>query len=285
MTRFALALLFLLPCGAPAAAYSDLYNRAEEAHKAGRLAEAGALYSRAAAGALEEKGARQEYGLALTMLAVTEHTRGDLKLAEKHYRLGLAHYRRHKLGGLNVPLSGLGRLYLDRNLPLKAGPLLKESCELQYKEVGATVEIHTLADAIAAMGRLYEQLGRNDKAEVYYLTAVKLFDKDPAFAKPLREGDAEQADSYPIILYRTGLFYRRSGKAADGAGYFARALKAFEGWPGLDDRPVLKARTLDYRSRTLRALGRSPEAEAARKEAARLYKQARQARIKRVEGP
>lgn len=281
MTALLLALCLAAPAGAGDAAvkpgletYYGLYNKAAAAHESSRLAEAGALYARAAAEAAKLKGAEEEYGRALAMAAVAAHTRGELKTAAAYYRRALAHYRKHKLGGLNVPLSGLGRLYLDQRLPLKAGPLLKESCELQYKEVGNTVEMHTLADAITALGRLYEQLGNDGKAEIYYMTAVKLFEKDPAFARPFRAPDAEQTDLYPIILYRAGLFYRRSGRSGDGAGYFEKALKAFEAWNALDDRPALKARVLDYRGRTLRSLGRGAEAAADLKEAERLRKQA-----------
>jgi len=206
---------------------------------------------------------------------VANHTRGNYKQARKYYLKSLNYCRKHKLPELGMAMSGLGRLYLDEKLPQKAGPPLKEACDLKYKDTESADALYNLADSISSLGRLNEQLGNSNKAALYYLTALKLFEGAPtAFA--FKVLDAEQMDSYPIILYRTGLFYETNGEAEKGEVYYGRALAAFENWTGLDDRPALKARVLEYRGRTLKALGRGAEAEAELKESAVLYRQVRQ---------
>ncbi|OGR80186.1 MAG: hypothetical protein A2X32_05970 [Elusimicrobia bacterium GWC2_64_44] len=284
VTRTFLALL-LLCCGTAARADSDYldekarmepfygpYNRAVYAQLHGRLDEACVLFAQAAAGAKKmQHGWWQEYK-ALVALGAAYHARRDFKLAEKYYLEGLADYKNMHRDLGAVGLSGLGRLYLDRGLPKKAEPLIREARDLEYKESGKRGDLTRLAAAVSDLGRLSEMLGERKKAEIYYLTAAKML-SGPQGEPPVHAGlGAEQMDSYPIILYRLGDLYQRGGNAAAGARYLAKALAAFDLWVNLEARPALKARRLEYRGYTLRALGRNAEAAAELKEAGRQYR-------------
>jgi len=284
VTKTFLAAL-LLCCAAAARADSDYleekarmepfygpYNRGVYAQLHGRLDEACELFAQAAAGAKAmEHGSWQQYK-ALLALGAAYHARRDYRLAEKYYLDGMASHEtmQRDLGALG--LSGLGRLYLDRGLPKKAEPLIRVARDLEYRESGKRGDLTRLAAAVSDLGRLSEMLGERKKAEIYYLTALKLLTGLQG-APPIHAGlGAEQMDSYPIILYRLGDFYQRGGDAAAGARYLAKALAAFDLWGGLEARPALKARRLEYRGYTLRALGRKAEAAADLKEAGRQYR-------------
>ncbi|OGR81007.1 MAG: hypothetical protein A2X32_08680 [Elusimicrobia bacterium GWC2_64_44] len=291
MKTLAKILLLLFCAGAARAAeyinspvgrevYYDPYNEGVDAHLHSRLGEACGAYSRAAEAALklDDAYSKWEYARAITLRAAAHHARREYSLAEKYYLESLAYARKHGLYLGSMAQSGLGRIYLERNQPQKAGLLLKEACELEYAEIGRTSQAgvtasrDSLAAAISDLGRLNEQLGNRQKAEVYFLTAVKIF-KDTAAPGALKVIDAEQMDSFAIILYRTGQFYRGGERPEAGATYYARALAAFESWRGLDGRPALKARALEYRGRTLRALGRDAEGLADLRESSALYRQ------------
>lgn len=259
-------------------AYYAVYNQAVTAHMASRLGEACRLYAKAAEEAGKLEGAGWEFGRAMSLMAVAYHARGMHAQAEKYYLLSMDYYRKSKMRELSVAVSGLGRLYLEQGNAQKAGPLLKEAAELAEADERENKYSapYALADAFSALAQLYERLGNKKKAETFYLAAVGLFgEAQTSFAFQVL--DAEQMDSYPIILYRTGLFYVRAGKAERGAAFYARALKAFENWRNFDGRPALKARVLDYRGRTLKALGRAAEGDADAREAARLYEAVRAA--------
>ncbi|MDD2805432.1 MAG: hypothetical protein PHV33_07740 [Elusimicrobiales bacterium] len=277
--------LLLLCCAAAARADSDYleekalmepfygpYNRAVYAQLHGRLDEACELFAQAAEGARTmQHGWSQQY-TAMISLGAAYHARRDFRQAERYYLEGMAEYKimHRELG--TAGLSGLGRLYLDRGQPKKAEPFIREARDLEYKESGKRGDLTKLAAAVSDLGRLSEMLGERKKAEIYYLTALKMlagYQGEP----PIHAGlGAEQMDSYPIILYRLGDFYQRGGDAAAGARYLAKALAAFDRWGGLEARPALKARRLEYRGYTLRALGRKAEAAAELKEAGRQYR-------------
>lgn len=284
VTKTFLALL-LLCCGTAARADSDYleekarmepfygpYNRAVYAQVHGRLDEACVLFAQAVEGAKKmEHGWWQQYK-ALLALGAAYHARRDYRLAEKYYLEGMVNYKTMQRDLGAVGPSGLGRLYLDRGLPKKAEPLIKEARDLEYKESGQRGDLTRLAAAVSDLGRLSEMLGERKKAEIYFLTALKLlsgFQGEPYIHAGL---GAEQMDSYPIILYRLGDFYQRGGDADAGARYLSKALASFDLWRGLEARPALKARRLEYRGYTLRGLGRNAEAAEDLKEAGRQYR-------------
>jgi len=259
--------------------YYDPYNQGVDAHLHSRLGEACEAYSRAAAAALKlgDAPSRWEHARAITLLAAAHHARREYNLAEKYYLESLAEARKHGLRLGSMAQSGLGRIYLERKQPEKAGPLLKAACDIEYAEIGRTSQVgvtatrDSLAATISDLGRLNELLGNRQKAEVYFLTAVKIFEKATA-PRAFSVIDAEQMDSFAIILYRTGQFYRGGEHPKAGDPYYARALTAFESWDGQDDRPALKARVLEFRGRTLRALGRDAEGLADLRAASELYR-------------
>ncbi|HBA60617.1 MAG TPA: hypothetical protein DCZ92_07325 [Elusimicrobia bacterium] len=259
-------------------AFYKLYNQALTAHTSSRLGEACKYYAQAADMAAELDDAHWEYGRAVSLLAMAYHTRGNYAQAGKYYQLSIEYYRKYKLRELGVAVSGLGRLYLEQGQAQKAAPLLKEAAELTKADQAQGVAPYELADAYSSLARLNELLGNKKTAETYYKAAVELF-KDAPVSFPFKVLDAEQMDSYPIILFRTGYFYAKNGRPESAGAYFARSLKAFENWLPLDDRPALKARVLDYRGRTLKALGRAAESEADLREAAGLYKRIREQRV------
>lgn len=278
-------LALLLGCAAAALAESDYleekarmepfygpYNRAVYAQLHGRLDEACVLFAQAAEGARTMQYGWWQRNKALLALGAAYHARRDFRLAEKYYLEGMegAKEMQRDLGAMG--LSGLGRLYLDRGLPKKAEPLIKEARDLEYKESGKRGDLTRLAAAVSDMGRLSEMLGERKKAEIYYLTAAKMLAGSQS-ESPVHAGlGAEQMDSYPIILYRLGDLYQRGGDAEAGARYLAKALAAFDFWGNLEARPALKARKLEYRGYTLRGLGRGAEAAAELKEAGRQYR-------------
>jgi tetratricopeptide (TPR) repeat protein len=275
--------LLLFCCAVPARAASDYleekarmepfygpYNRGVYAQLHGRLDEACGLFAQSAAGAAKmQHGWWQKYR-GLLALGAAYHARRDFLQAEKYYLEGMAEYKfmHRDLGA--VGLSGLGRLYLDQGLPKKAEPLIKEARDVEYKESAGKGDLTVLAAAVSDLGRLHELLGERQKAEIYYRTALKMLKGEgpPPFYSGL---GAEQMDSYPIILYRLGKLYRRGGDAAASSECFNKALAAFGLWEGLEARPAVKARKLEYRAYTLRALGQRKEAAAGLKEAARQY--------------
>lgn len=253
-------------------AFYSPYNLAVTAQLEGRLGDACALFANAVEGARKLNIYGWQEFRALLSLGSAYHARRDLKRAEKYYLEGMHYFKmaNQELG--TTGLSGLGRIYLDRGLPEKAAPLLKEARDIEFKESGKKGDLTAVAAAMSDLARLDELQGDRKKAEFRYLMALKMLGPEnrPAFPAGL---DAEQMDCYPIILYRLGELNRRGGDAAAARARFEKALEAFSLWSGAEARPALKARKLEYRSHTLRALGRAAEAAADQKESARLYKQ------------
>lgn len=282
MLRTVLSLL--LCCGAAAAQTADHlpekarmeafyghYNLGVTAQLDGRLDDACGLFAKAAEGAKKVRGWWQEYR-ALLALGGAYHARRDLELAEKYYLQGMESFKYMKQDLGATGLSGLGRIYLDRGQPAKAAPLLREARDLEYADYPRRGELTAVAAATSDLARLDEMQGDPRKAELRYLVALKLLDGkgEPRFPAGL---GAEQMDAYPIILYRLGDLYKRSGNAAAADVRFRQALQWFPLWSVPGSRPAVQARKLEYRSYTLRALGRKAEAAADLKEALRLYRQ------------
>lgn len=253
-------------------AFYGPYNSGVTAQLEGRLGDACGLFARAAEGAGKMSGGWWQKYRALLSLGSAYHARRDLKRAEQYYLEGMESfkYMSQDLGAAG--LSGLGRIYLDRGLPEKAAPLLKQARELEEKESGKKGDLTALAAAMSDLARLSELRGDSRRAELHYLVALKMLGGGAGPAFPAGLG-AEQMDSYPIILYRLGELYRRGGNAAAARARYEKALEAFSSWGGADARPALRARKLEYRGYTLRALGRGAEAAADQKEAFRLYRQ------------
>lgn len=247
------------------------YNLAVTAQLEGRIGEACAEFANAVKGARKLHIYGWQESRALLSLGSAYHARRDLKQAEKYYLEGMAYFKMVKQDPGAAALSGLGRIYLDRRLPEKAGPLLKEAKAIEFRDYGKSRDLTAAAAAMSDLARLDELRGDRRGAELRYLMALKMLGPETGPAFPSGLG-AEQMDSYPIILYRLGDLYRRDGDDAAKAT-FEKALKAFSLWGGAEARPALKARKLEYRSYTLRALGWAAEAAADQKEAARLYRQ------------
>ena len=278
-------LILLLCCPSPARSAPDHleekarmeafyipYNLAVTAQLEGRLGDACAGFANAAKGARKLHIYGWQESRALLSLGSAYHARRDLKQAEKYYLEGMAYFKMVKQDPGAAALSGLGRIYLARGLPEKAAPLLKEAKAIEFNEYGKSSDLTAPAAAMSDLARLDELRGDRRSAELRYLMALKMLGPETGPAFPSGLG-AEQMDTYPIILYRLGELYRRGGDNAVAEANFEKALKAFSLWGGVEARPALKARKLEYRSYTLRALGRAAEAAADQKEAAGLYRQ------------
>lgn len=278
-------LVLLLCCPSPARSAPDHlqekarmeafyipYNLAVTAHLEGRIGDACVQFANAVRGARKLHIYGWQESRALLSLGSAYHARRDLKQAEKYYLEGLAYFKMVKQDPGAAALSGLGRIYLDRGLPDKAWLLLKEARVIEFNEYAKKSDLTAPAAAISDLARLDELQGDRRGAELRYLMALKMLGPETGPAFPSGLG-AEQMDSYPIILYRLGELYRRSGNAAAAKASFEKALKGFSLWGGVETRPALKARKLEYRSYTLRALGWAAEAAADQKESARLYRQ------------
>ena len=278
-------LLLLLCCPSPARsapdhleekarmeAFYNPYNLAVTAQLEGRIGDACALFANAAEGAKRLHIYGWQESRALLSLGSAYHARRDLNRAEKYYLEGMAYFKMVRQDPGAAALSGLGRIYLDRGLPEKAAPLLKEARAIEFRDYGKSRDLTAPAAAMSDLARLDDLQGDRRRAELRYLMALKMLGPETGPAFPSGLG-AEQMDTYPIILYRLGELYRRGGKAAAAKACFEQALAAFSLWGGVEARPALKARKLEYRSYTLRALGRAAEAAADQKEAGRIYRQ------------
>ena len=278
-------LILLLCCPSPARSAPDHleekarmeafyipYNLAVTAQLEGRIGDACAEFANAVRGARKLHIYGWQESRALLSLGSAYHARRDLKQAEKYYLEGIAYFKMVKQDPGAAVFSGLGRIYLDRGLPEKAAPLLKEARAIEFRDYGKSRDLTAPAAAMSDLARLDELRGDRRGAELRYLMALKMLGPETAPAFPSGLG-AEQMDAYPIILYRLGDLYRRSGNDEAARASFEKALKVFSLWGGIETRPALKARKLEYRSYTLRALGWTAEAAADRKEAARLYRQ------------
>jgi len=279
------ALLLFFCCGALPAqeqflqaepgkeAFYALYNKALSAHTTSKFREAETAYLAAMKEAQKSPGPSWDYGRTVSLLAIAYHIHGYPQWAERFYLESLAYGEGENSNPAwtITSVDGLGRLYLQENKLAKAAPLLERALKIQMLDEKKSEEKYGTADLLSALAGLYEKQGKKKTAGSYYLQAVGLFkNKETAF--PFRVLNAELMDSYPIILYKTGEFYRTSGDEASANYYYGRALRAWSNWSDMDSRPALKARVLDYRGRTLKALGRAAAAAGDLNDALRLYK-------------
>ncbi|MCX5785734.1 MAG: tetratricopeptide repeat protein [Elusimicrobia bacterium] len=252
-------------------AFYKFYNQAINAHMTSKFRDAEASYYAAMTEAVKLPGATWEYGRSSVLFATAYHIHGYLPEAERFYRESLDYNCKNNPEGCFMGISGLGRLYLQQNKLGKAGPFLEQGLILSRREEENVEEKYSTADALSALAEFNEKKGNLKNAEIFYNKAVAIFhNKETAF--PFQVLDAELMDSYPIILYKTGEFYRRQGNIKAANNFYTRALRAWTNWTELDSRPALKARVLDYKGRTLKALGDRSEAAENISSALRLYK-------------
>lgn len=262
-------------------AYSLFYQKAIDAHLTSKFRNAETSYIAAMAEAKKMPEGSGEYGRSVSLLALAYHMHGYPELAERFYLESLDYAEKHNLATVAYTSLGLGQLYLQGNRLSKAEPLLISGLRFAANEERNSREKYSTASAFCQLAEYYEKRGDHGNAERNYNAALGVFgNKETAFRFLVL--DAELMNSYPIILYKAGEFHRKRNHSEKARGYYARALRAWANWTELDSRPALKARALDYKGRTLKAVGNKEGAEEALAGAIRLYKKLHPAKDPRI---
>jgi tetratricopeptide (TPR) repeat protein len=266
-TVVASVILFALAAPLPAQqpspenpAFDSNYQTGMNMHLASKFKAAEKGYLKALEASEGKEGFPARYWRTATLLAVAYQIHGYPQYAERFYNSSAHFWLQYDQAYLGMVYGGLARIELQRKKYSRAAKFAKDALRYEAIEEARTkaAERYGSADLLSLQARICEAQGQASCAEQNYKKALALFaGKSTAF--PFQVLSAELMDSYPIILYRAGAFYHQKGDDEKARALYAMALTAWGNWTGLESRPALEARVLEYKGRTLLALGRKSE--------------------------